>query len=169
MPAQAHSKSGCRRPQNGREFLEDSPDLDAWLQVQLGAARRASTPQRKIKSAMYFEAFQSTGMNDSVTYADSRITNYLGHQVCYNLNATRPSDEPADWREEPAFYATLDNAYGRVLVQYIEKVFAMGFDGMCASNVLLLPLSPSVTLFPSSFTDSLSLSFCLSQLARRLC
>jgi hypothetical protein len=53
MPEHAHSMPrGCRRPQNGREFLEDSPNLDAWLQVQLAAARRASTPQREIKSAM---------------------------------------------------------------------------------------------------------------------
>ena len=101
---------GCRRPQNGREFLEDSPDLDSWLKVQLAAARRASTPQRKVKSAMYFEAFQSTGIGDSVTFKDSRITDNLGRQVCYNLNASRPSDQPADWSEEPAFYGTLDNA-----------------------------------------------------------
>ena len=79
---------------------------------------------------MYFESFQSTGINDSVTYRDSRITDYRGNQVCYNLNVTRPEHEPADWSEEPAFYGTLQNSYGHVLLRYIDKVFAMGFGGI---------------------------------------
>ena len=45
MPQQAHSMPrGCRRPQNGREFLEDSPDLDAWLRVPTPPQSNANLP-----------------------------------------------------------------------------------------------------------------------------
>ena len=35
---------------------------------------------------------------------------------------------------------TLENKYGAVLIKYIEKVFDMGFDGMCAPLLFTGPV-----------------------------
>ena len=63
----------------------------------------AVAPTVRIKNSYYFEAFQSTRPNDSVTFDCCRVLDSQQQQVCYNLNTSRPHDQPAHWRELPAF------------------------------------------------------------------
>jgi hypothetical protein len=130
MPAQQYGL--CRAPVYGAAFAETVvPDLTAWLPWLLATARRASKALgRAVKTSYYVETHLSTRPGDSTTYHDCRVVDEKGDQVCYKLNASRPHSQPASHLEQPAFWGTLNNSFGRVIVDQVEKVFRLGFNGM---------------------------------------
>ena len=135
MPEQQYSL--CRTPSGGAAFAyQKLPDLDAWIPTVLETAARATAamsdgPQKtKIKTSFYMETHISTRGGDSNTFKDCRVLDSEGQQVCYNLNTSRPKNQPATGLEQPAFYPTLENSFGKMVIAYLEKVFAMGMDGI---------------------------------------
>ena len=119
------------------EFVfETSPALLQYLPRVFAAAARASTPERPVGTSYYFHAFASTRVNDSLTYSDSRILDSDKRQQVYlscrkgNATWTNTSWEPIP-QELPLFYGTLHNSYGPVLQRYVEKIFELGFSGVC--------------------------------------
>jgi hypothetical protein len=45
-----------------------------------------------------------------------------------------PGQAGSELGDLPLFFGNLTNAYGRMLLAYVDKAFAMGFDGLCASS-----------------------------------
>lgn len=101
---------------HGTAFLTTKKDHARWREL----FARVKRLQPGIKCLMYFHAFISTEDGAPEKYADSRMTNSRGDQMRY------PYRYPL-----PLFYATLDNAYGRVLPRYFEVIFEdLGGDGV---------------------------------------
>lgn len=124
MPSQQYGL--CRTPTYGAAFAyADLPDLDAWIPSVLATAKRASTLSRKIKTSYYLETHLSTRPGDAVRYKDCRVLDSDLQQVCYHLNVSRPKSQPATGLEQPAFYGTLENDFGQVVIDYVEKVLRL--------------------------------------------
>ena len=124
----------CRMENNGADFVYNtSPDFLQYIPRVFAAAKRASTPGRTVGTTYYFHSFISTGINDSITYADSRILDKDFKQIVY-LTCNRSAG--GGWapvpQELPLFFGTPDNSYGSVLEQYVQKTFDLGFTGVCA-------------------------------------
>jgi hypothetical protein len=130
MPSQQYGL--CRSPSYGAAFTDEVvPDLDAWMPWLLETAKRASKAVGyKIKNSYYMETHLSTRPGDSVAFKDSAVIDETGNQVCYELNVSRPHDQPPTYLEQPAFFGTLDNSFGKVIIGYVEKIFKLGFNGM---------------------------------------
>jgi hypothetical protein len=121
----------CRMEDNGASFVFDnSSAFMEYIPRVFEAAKRASTPTRRVDTTYYFHAFCSTRVNDSLTYADSRILDKDGKQMVYlQCNRSAPGWTPVP-EELPLFYGTLTNSYGPVLQQYVQKIFDLGFTGV---------------------------------------
>ena len=121
---------------NGAQFVHGTSDaLMEYIPRVFAAARRASTPARPVKTTYYFHAFVSTGVNDSSTYADSRILDRdLRQNVYLSCRKGNTTWENKSWvpipEELPLFYGTLRNSYGPILEAYVQKIFALGFSGV---------------------------------------
>jgi hypothetical protein len=121
---------------NGAQFAyETSPSLQQFLPRVFAAAKRASTPERQVKTTYYFHSFVPTGQNDSEKYADSRILDQdLRQQVYLTCHKGNTTWKNATWKPSPAelplFYGTLKNSYGKVLEDYVNKIFRLGFAGV---------------------------------------
>ena len=126
----------CRMEDNGAQFAyETSPSLQQFLPRVFAAAKRASTPERQVKTTYYFHSFVPTGQNDSEKYADSRILDQdLRQQVYLTCHKGNTTWKNATWKPSPAelplFYGTLKNSYGKVLEDYVNKIFRLGFAGV---------------------------------------
>jgi hypothetical protein len=130
MPSEQYGL--CRAPTYGAAFAEvEVPDLDHWMPWLLATAERASKAVGfNIKNSYYVETHLSTRPGDSVTFHDCAVIDEKGAQVCYKLNTSRPPNQPASHLEQPAFWGTLNNSFGKVIVDQVEKIFKLGFDGM---------------------------------------
>ena len=123
----------CRMENNGADFVHNTPpDFLEFIPRVFAAAKRASTPGRTVGTTYYFHSFCSTGVGDSVTYADSRILDRDFKQLVYlSCNRSAPGWTPVP-QELPLFFGTPNNSYGSVLEQYVQKIFDLGFTGVCA-------------------------------------
>ena len=93
-----------------------------------------------------FHAEISTDDNDTVAYADSRILDRQHLQVVYEPNMTQRTTPPLP-SQKPMFYGTLDNSWGKVLLDYVEKIFKLGFNGVCewqTMHCIISALAPLV-------------------------
>jgi hypothetical protein len=101
---------------------------EALIRKVVKTAARVSTPERPIWTSYYIDTSISTGANDWVTYADSRVLDENGQQVLYrpcsgedsklaNLTAARQG-------EMPMFFGTLSNSYGPIIKRYVVSTFA---------------------------------------------
>lgn len=105
---------------------------EALIRKVVKTAARVSTPDRPIWTSYYIDTSISTGANDWVTYADSRVLDENGQQVVYrpcsgedsklaNLTAARQG-------EMPMFFGTLSNSYGPMIKRYVVSHF---FVSLC--------------------------------------
>ena len=96
---------------------------EALIRKVVKTAARVSTPERPIWTSYYIDTSISTGANDWVTFADSRVLDINGQQVLYrpcagdnrkyaNLTAARQG-------ELPMFFGTLSNSYGPIIKRYV--------------------------------------------------
>ena len=96
---------------------------EALIRKVVATAARVSTPERPIWTSYYIDTSISTGANDWITYADSRVLDMNGQQVLYrpcsgedsklaNLTAARQG-------ELPMFFGTLSNSYGPIIKRYV--------------------------------------------------
>jgi hypothetical protein len=131
FPSGPNWRTRTRTAVYGSEFVYgDLPDLTEWLPQLFGAATRANdmpSQTRPIRTSFYFHAYLSTGINDSTTYSDSRVLDKESLQVVYVPNMTKRTTPPLP-SQCPMFYGTPDNSYGKVLTDYVDKVFRLGFD-----------------------------------------
>jgi hypothetical protein len=107
---------------------------EALIRKVVKTAARVSTPERPIKTSYYIDTSISTGAYDWNTYADARVLDVHGKQVLYrpcsgadvkyaNLTAARQG-------ELPMFFGTVSNSYGPIIRRYIDKIFALGVNGV---------------------------------------
>ena len=88
-----------------------------------------------IKTSYYIDTAISTGAADRDTYADARVLDSHGRQVLYRpcspaLNRTYGNRTAAIQGEMPLFFGNTTNSYGHMIRRYIDKIFALGIDGV---------------------------------------
>jgi hypothetical protein len=107
----------------GSGFVHDAAPACIEYMAALVTAVKAARPN--IKILVYFHAFLSGEVNASSKYYDDRLLDNTGEQLCWDQTRC-----PESCSEFPYFYGTSTNAYGKELDAYIDKVFALGMDGI---------------------------------------
>jgi hypothetical protein len=76
----------------------------------------------------------STGLNDRTVYKESRVLDIDGNQVLYRpcpAADKKYANSSAGYAGEmPLFFGNTTNSFGRVLRRYVDKIFALGVDGV---------------------------------------
>jgi hypothetical protein len=107
---------------------------EALIRKVVQTAERVSTPERKIYTSYYMDASISTGADDWVKFADSRVLDVHGKQVLYRPCSTADSKyanlTAARQGEMPMFVGTLANSYGPIILRYVDKIFELGVNGV---------------------------------------
>jgi hypothetical protein len=108
--------------------------LAAIKKVVETAKRVKQVNGRPVTTSYYMDTSISTGANDWVTYADSRVLDRHGNQVLYRpcsaADAKYANMTAARQGEMPMFFGNLTNSYGDVIRRYVDKVFSLGIDGV---------------------------------------
>ena len=110
----------------------------AWVEEKIHrvvrTAARSSTTAKPVKTSYYIHATISTGATDSVVYSDARVLDEHGSQVLYRPCQAKykkyANTTAAFQGEMPLFFGTTGNSYGNVLRRYVDKIFALGVDGV---------------------------------------
>ena len=108
---------------HGSGFVTDVSD--ECMQYIRDLVKAVKTARPHVKVVIYFHAFLSGEANASLHYPDDRILDDAGNQICWDSSGCVHACE-----EAPYFFGTMTNEYGRMLDAYIEKVFALGADGI---------------------------------------
>ena len=107
---------------------------EALIRKVVSTAARVSTPERPITSSYYIDTSISTGANDWETFADSRVLDVNGQQVlyrpCTGTDTKYANQTAARQGEMPMFVGTLTNSYGPIIKRYVDKIFALGINGV---------------------------------------
>ena len=123
----------CLNDVDGAQFVNSMPKMmqnyigELVHQVHVGGR----------KAMMYIATtLLSSAPTDRTIYSDSAVTAKDGQQVSY-VECETPHGKPLNPLVEgstigdlPVFVGNLSNAYGQMLLSYVRKVFAMGFDGL---------------------------------------
>jgi hypothetical protein len=131
---------------------ESSAECDQYIRDLVKAVK---TARPKVKVLVYFHAFLSGESNATEKYPNDRILDDQGDSLCWDSSACKQACD--EW---VYFFGTSTNKYGRQLDAYIDKVFALGADGICArqrrSSQILLHRA-----WRDQFYQSLLVSMCL--------
>lgn len=108
--------------------------LEEKIRRVIRTAQRVSTPARPIRTSYYMDPSLSTGALDWVTYASARVLDQQGKQVLYRPCSAKDKQfanlTAAMQGQMPLFFGTTTNSYGKMLKQYVGKIFALGFNGV---------------------------------------
>ena len=136
---------GGRMELNGAAFVrgENPPTsgcgdcyarLEEKIRRVIHTAKRVSTRERPVRTSYYMDVSLSTGALDWVTYASARVLDEDGKQVLYRPCSAKDKQfenlTAAVQGQMPLFFGTTTNSYGKMIKQYVDKVFALGFDGV---------------------------------------
>ena len=140
----------CLNDVDGAQFVHSLPPMmeeymhtlvrqvhaaNQWAREQPGTEPSLTDTQRM--AMVYIETYISTQPRDPITYKESAVTAADGEQVFY-VECDSPHGKPRDPNVEgskfgdlPLFFANRSNAYGRMLLAYVDKALSQfNFSGI---------------------------------------